>query len=105
MAGLYDRLIADTDNVAVHLLTAAFVANEAGWFSPAQILSALDARLETPLNSAAQTDLSNIAAQMAAKSAVGKVAYMHQIESIAIILEENPNAFTDAEFRTHLGIA
>ena len=103
MAGMYDR-IGDGDNVSINLLKAALVAVESGWITPAQAEAGLNAQIVAPLDAAAVADLVAIKDVLDGKTNVQKSLYMHQIDSIASILEVNPSAFTDAEFRTHLGI-
>ena len=102
MAGIFDR-IGVADNVSVHLLKAAIYLGVQGTFTDPQILAALNARLETNLDAAAQTDLTNIKTQAALGAAADQAQYIHGLEAIAIAVEEGGYS-NEAGFRSFLGI-
>ncbi len=104
MSGIFDRIGGD-DNVAVHFITSAIVLGAAGEFTNQNILDAVNAQIDVPLDAASQTDLVNIKAETLAQSDAGdRGVYMHKLESILIAVEVG--AFTnEANFRAFLNIS
>lgn len=103
MAGLWDRLLPGDDRVNVHLLKAAVDLRVRGTFTAGQILTALNAQLTTPLNAAAQTDLTNIVTQASVGNATAKLDYLNKLDALAVAVE--CGAFkNEATWRSQLGI-
>lgn len=66
MSGIYDRIVpSSTDRVPAHLLKAAIFLGSDSVFTDQNILDALNATLVTPLDAAAETDLSTVRAAVA----------------------------------------
>lgn len=107
MAGIWDRIIPSEDRVPAHLLKAAIHLSVYGVFSNAQVVNALNARLQTPLGVAAETDLSNITSAIIALGAAGSTARLIGLERFdAMNIAAETGAFTsEVTYRAQLGIA
>lgn len=101
MAGIFDRL-AGNDKIAIHHLTAILVLNADGEMTNGESLTAINGSLATPLDSAGQTDMVNLKAELV--SAGDKGRYMHKLESQFLAVEGDYDKGETA-FRAYLGIS
>ena len=110
MAGLWERVKNEAeDRVAVHLIEAAFGAyyvntvDGSKGATAAQILTAINNQLETPLDAASQTDLSDIAAEIdALANNTQKLIYLVGLKYVFIAAEMGE--VNETKWRNDLGI-
>jgi len=102
MAGIYDRLIPGNDRIPIHFIKAAVYLQVRGVFSQQQILNGLNSLLDTPLDSAAETDLLNICANAATGAAAAKLDYLERLDAVNLIAEND--MIGENVYRTQLGI-
>lgn len=104
MAGLWDRIVPNVgDRLNYHLLKAALYCRVRGVFTTPQILAALNSQLETPLSSAAETDLANVVTQASTGSATVKLDYLERWDALNVAVE-NGLLTNEATWRSELGI-
>lgn len=106
MAGIWNRIQSSIggDRLGVHLIEAAFVTFNAGFFTSQQVINGLNATLATPLAGAELTDLGNIQTQLTnASGTANKLAYLERIKAATILGERG--LINEATFRTILGIS
>ena len=104
MSGLWDRIVPGEDRVAVHFITAAVHLAVEGVFTNAQILAAINSDLDTDLDSAAESDLSDLVTECNAQPNIGaKARYIHLIESLGLAVEEG-HLTSESVWRSNLGI-
>lgn len=104
MAGIWDRIIPGEDRLSSHLLKAAIYLRVRNVFTSQQILNALNSRLATPLDSAAETDLLNVVTQASAGAAAAKLDYLERWDAVNIAAEAGLLT-SEATYRSELGIA
>ena len=111
MAGLWERVRPDVDDrVNIHLIEAAYGAYlintataGAKGTTKAQILSAVNSELVTPLSAAEQTDLDLIADEIDAQSNLtNKLLYLAGLKYVFVAAEEG--LVTETKWRQDLGI-
>jgi len=104
MAGLWERIRPDVnDRVETHYIVAAYKGYHSGIFTKAQILTALNNLLETPLTTAEQTDMDDIADQIDAQTNnTTRLMYLNGIEALWIAVEAEQ--VLEAKWRSDLGI-
>lgn len=105
MSGIWERVKSSaSERVSAHLLEAAMVFRGAGTFTAQQLLDGINATVTTPLDAAAQTDLTNIVAQLSAASGTAnKLAYKETFKAALICAESG--TINETTFRNVLGIA
>lgn len=104
MAGLYDRVTTNNDNVPCHYVVGAMKAYAAGAWTQATILDGINAIIASPLTQAEQDDLTAIADEVDAQStATLKLVYVNKIEAAFIAGEAG--VLPEVNFRNMLGIA
>ena len=105
MAGIYDRILPETDdNVPVHILYAAIVTYSEGIFTKVQIRNAINGILQSPLTSAEETDLDGIADGIDAEVGVNnKLRYLHRLNALSMAIEIGISV-TETQYRNNLGI-
>jgi len=104
MAGIWDRITPGDDRLSVHLVTSALHLAGLGVFTPSQILNALNATLETPLDQAATSDLSAMVSDLGAADSAGKAQYILTVESLHVAAEAGLLA-SEQIYRTVLGLS
>lgn len=104
MAGIFDRIKPSEDRLNSHLLKAAIYLRVRGIFTNVQILAAINSKLTTPLDAAAQTDLTNVVTQASAGSATAKLDYLERWDAVNIAAESGLLT-NEATYRSELGIA
>lgn len=108
MAGIWDRLVGNApsgDGVPVHRVTGAVYFKAEAVGTNQQLLGWVSTGLMTPLSTAAEQDLLNLAAGYAALLTDGaKALYLHKLESLMLAVEDGVPAVTETKFRNLLGI-
>lgn len=104
MAGIWDRIIPGEDRVNAHLLKASMHLAAYGVFTGQQILNAINGQLTTPLDAAAQTDLTNIKAALVALTGVNRVVGLERFDAMNIAAEGGVLT-NEATYRSQLGIS
>lgn len=104
MAGIFDRIKPSEDRLSSHLLKAAIYLRGRNVFTSQQILTALNSKLVTPLDAAAQADLTNVITQATTGSATVKLDYLERWDAVNIAAEAGLLT-NEATYRSELGIA
>ena len=104
MSGIWNRIIPGEDRLPVHLVKAAVYLAVRGVFTDAQILAGLNAKLITPLDAAAQSDLLAVCTAIIAVSGLaGKVDLLERLDALNIAAEMGVLT-NEAAYRTELGL-
>lgn len=103
MAGIWNRIIPGNDRLPAHLLKAAVYLRVRNVFTSQQILNALNSKIVTPLDAAAETDLTNVVTQASAGSATAKLDYLERWDAVNIAAESGLLT-NEATYRSELGI-
>lgn len=106
MSGLYDRIAMRGEGAApisAHLLKAAMYLAVRGVFTTQQIVTALNAKLSTPLSGADTADLAAIYAQANTGTATAKLDYLERFDALNIAVEMGVLT-SEAVWRAQLGI-
>lgn len=102
--GIFDRIKPDAeDRLPVHLVTAAVYLAARGVFSDAQILTALNEKLNTPLDAAATADLAAMKVNATTGAAVARVDYLLRLEALGIGVEAGLLT-NEATYRSEAGL-
>ena len=104
MAGLYDRINAQNDNINIHFLVAGLKGYGTGAWTRTQVLTSVNSLLVAPLTTAEETDYDAIADALDGQSnALAKLGYANQVEAAMIAAEAG--VLSDAGWRTALEIS
>lgn len=105
MAGLYDRIKAESDNIPVHELGAVLRLYARGDATKAQAKSALEELLTNPLTTDETNDLAAIADQIdATVNVLNKVAIAQDAHDYSALAQAGVSALTETVWRNRLGI-
>jgi hypothetical protein len=104
MAGIWERITPGDDRLAVHLVTSALHLADLGAFTSAQILSGLNATLETPLDQNAVNDLQAMLTELSGLDNASKTRYMLGVQSLNVAVETGLLT-SESTYRNTLGIA
>ena len=104
MSGIYDRIAPGDDRVSAHLLKAAIYLGTDGVFTDEQIVAGLNARIVTPLDATAISDLIAIRTSITnAANAGAKLIILERFDALNIAVEMDVLT-NETTYRTKLGI-
>ena len=107
MSGIWDRIIPggeNSDRVSAHLLKAAMHLAVYGVVTGAQMKTAINGKLTSPLSAAALADLDAIQTSITAQNVTGKLTYLERFDAMNIMAESGALT-SEAIYRAQLGIA
>lgn len=104
MAGIWERIKPSNDRMSSHLLKAAIYLRVRGIFTNQQIINALNSTVTTPLDAAAETDLTTIIANAGTGTATAKLDYLERWDAVNIAAESGLLT-SEATYRSELGLS
>lgn len=104
MAGIWERIKPSNDRMSSHLLKAAIYLRVRGIFTNQQIINALNSTVTTPLDAAAETDLTTIIANAGTGTATAKLDYLERWDAVNIAAESGLLT-NEATYRSELGLS